>query len=552
MAGAEHHSSRRGGGLDWEHPYFDEFNRSFNPQTTINRDNVRDLALKWTCVLDAATFGAAADDEEKASPEARRRRIQTMALVIDGNVFVADGGNRVYCVDARSGSPRWSFQPPLAGGAGFRLVHTLNSHRGLVYMVSSDCVLYGLDPGTGTLKTRIGGIFPDDAKGYSGRTAPSFHGDSAITGAATPYEVTARGCVVSCDLQSKEVRWRWFAVPPAVTGPKNWDAEAHKGNISAYQNDWGETDFSGRGSVWSQPAVDEGTGTVYFGTGDPDLFLIEGSMVPGPLLYTNCIVAVDAKTGGMRWYHQTTPHDVMSWDICWSTILAEAEVDGRRRKVVIAGTKGNYVYVLDSETGKPVYSPIRVGYNTTQLNANLGDRADMLLSVKPGLYSPGRGGGINAALAFAYNTIYVSSHRMDQRAEWEDGTYRGKPMRVMKFTNADSPQFSTISAIDASRGEIRWSYFVPNFYHGAGLVVSGGVVYGVDREGVLHMLDAESGTLLRREALGGAGTTGVSIAATKNGEMRLFVSVGGRDGGGGRGAGAGGGGPNRLLCFGLT
>ena len=524
-------------GREWRQPYFDEHNRSFNPQTTINKGNVVDLAPKWSCVLKPSK---AVGVDLLYPGERRAPRVQTIALVIDGVAFVADGGNRVYAVDAKKGRVKWTFQAPVDSHSGWGLVHTLNSHNGLIYMTSSNCVLYGIDPETGEVKTRVEGMFPDGGKGYSGRTAPSFYGDIAITGAATPYQVTARGCVASWDVSTKEVAWRWFSVPPAVKGPKNWDAEARKGNITAYLNDWGETEFSGRGSVWTQPAVDVESGTVYFGTGDPDLFIIDGSMVPGPLLYTNCIVALDAKTGRMKWYHQTTPHDVMSWDICWSTILAEVEVEGRKRKVVIGGTKGNFVYVLDAETGHQVYSPVRVGHNTTQLNANLGDRADMTLSLKPGVYSPAHGGGINAALAVAYNTIYVATHRMEQRAEWEDGTYRGQPMKVIKLTNTDSPQFSTISAIDASRGEVKWSYFISNFYHGSGLVASGGVLYGVDTKGILYMLDAEKGTLIRKADLGGSGTTGVSIAADGDGEMRLFVSVSGRDGA-----------PNKLLCYGL-
>ena len=116
-------------GANWEHPYFYEFNRSFNPQTAINKGNVRDLALRWTCILDAASFGQEATG--KPSGETRMRpRVQTIALVIDGDVFVADGGNRVYSVDAKSGTPRWSYQAPLDAVSGFKLIHTLNSYRG--------------------------------------------------------------------------------------------------------------------------------------------------------------------------------------------------------------------------------------------------------------------------------------------------------------------------------------------------------------------------------------------------------------------------------------
>ena len=531
-------TNRQADGHNWEHPYFDNFNSAFSPQTTINSKNVRSLELKWTRELTPASF---LKNGAKSGPrKSRPSRVQTIALVIDGNAFVADGNNVVYSVDVKTGSPRWTFAAPVEGDMKFGLIHTLNYHGGLVYLVSSNCILYGLDPASGALRFKMGGLFPDDAQGYSGRTAPSFFHEMAITGAATPYEVTARGCVASCDVSTKKVGWRWFSVPPAVKGPKKWDVEARKGNIKAYEDDWGKTEFSGRGSVWSQPVVDEEGERVYFGTGDPDLFMLEGSIVPGPLLYTDCLVSLNPKTGKMLWYYQTTPHDVVSWDIGWNTILAEIQVDGAKRKVAIAGTKGNHLYVLDAETGKPVYAPVRVGHNTTPLNVNLGNNADMLSSLGPGVYCPGHGGGINAGLAFAYNHIYASSQRVEQRAEWQQGTYRGKPMKTIKLTNTDSPQYSTISAVDAGRGEIRWSFFIPNLYQGAGLVVSGGVLYGTDRKGILYMLDAMSGALLRSEALGGAGSAGVSIAAAKGGEMRLLVPVSGTEGS-----------PNRLLCFGL-
>lgn len=530
---------RQADGRNWEHPYFDNFNSAFNPQTEINSENVLSLELKWTCELTPANFQK--KRARSASRTSRHSRVQTSALVIGGNAFVADGNNVVYSVDAKTGSPRWSFAAPLEEEMEFGLVHTLNSHGGLVYLVSSNCILYGLDPVSGALRVKMGGIFPNGAKGYSGRTAPSFFHEMAITGAATPYETTARGCVASCDISSKKVGWRWFSVPPAVKGPKNWDVEAHKGNIKAYPDDWGKTEFSGRGSVWSQPVVDEEAERVYFGTGDPDLFMLEGSIVPGPLLYTDCLVSLDPNTGKMLWYYQTTPHDVVSWDIGWNTVLAEIRIDGAKRKVAIAGTKGNHVYVIDAETGKPVYAPVTVGHNTTPLNVNMGNNADMLRSLDTGVYCPGHGGGINAGLAVAYNNIYVSSMRMEQRAEWQQGRYRGKPMKTIKLTNTDSPQYSTISAIDAGRGEIRWSFFLPNLYQGAGLVVSGGVLYGVDRKGILYMLDAMSGELLRSDALDGAGSAGVSIAAAKGGDMRLLVPVTGTEGS-----------PNKLLCFGLT
>jgi len=213
-------SRRQADGRNWEHPYFDNSNRAFNPQTKINRENVRSLELKWTCQLSPANFRK--EGTGSGSTTSRPARVQTTALIIDGNAFVADGNNVIYSIDAKTGSPRWSFGAPLEGEMKFGLVHTLNYHGGLVYLVSSNCILHALDPENGALRFKMGGIFPDEAKGYSGRTAPSFYHEKAITGAATLYEVTARGCVASCDLSSKKVDWRWFSVPPAGQGPSAW------------------------------------------------------------------------------------------------------------------------------------------------------------------------------------------------------------------------------------------------------------------------------------------------------------------------------------------
>ncbi|HUK75000.1 MAG TPA: PQQ-binding-like beta-propeller repeat protein, partial [Nitrososphaerales archaeon] len=165
--------------------------------------------------------------------------------------------------------------------------------------------------------------------------------------------------------------------------------------------------------------------------------------------------------------------------------------------------------------------------------------ADMVGSLEPGVYCPAHNGGINAAAAFAYNTIFVATQRFEQRLEYVDGVHKGKAIRRAKLTDMEAPRYSTISAIDGSRGEIAWSYFIPNGYQGAGLTVSGNVVFGVDRTAILYMLDASNGTLLRKEPLGGHGSAGASIAATREGEMRVFVPVSGA-------AGA----ENKLVCFG--
>ncbi|MDG6928762.1 MAG: PQQ-binding-like beta-propeller repeat protein [Nitrososphaerota archaeon] len=531
---------------EWRSPYHDPSNCGFSPQDVIGRENVSDLEVKWSLELGPS--------ETMPSPHVKSYLgsvasvgVQTTPLVVEGTAYLADGGGTVYAVDGDAGSLLWSFRCAGQDSPNPRLTHTLNHRGGLLYVLANDTTLYGLDPGDGTPVWKIEGTgagIPGSVGAYAGRAAPAFCGGSAIFGLAAQgvgaqgYEASARGFVASYDVASGRLLWRWYAVPPAEEGAKGWDEEAHKGNIAPYAGDWGSSDQAGGGSVWGTVAVDEAAGRVFFGTGNPDLFVYSDLAIPGPNLYTDCLVSLDAATGRMLWYHQTTPHDLLGWDVGWNTILTEIETRGGRRKAVIAGAKNNHVYVLDAETGRPVYEPVRIGENATLLNANRGNDADVSSTLKPGVYCPGHLGGINAPIAFAYNTIYAATQKVEQQAVVEEGTFRGKPMKTIKLRGTDSPRRSALYAIDAGSGEVRWNLPMQNAYQSAAVTVSGGVVYATDRGGVLYMADAETGRLIRSMATGGVGRAGLSVGTTKGGRMRMFLPVSG-------------GTTNRLLCLGL-
>jgi alcohol dehydrogenase (cytochrome c) len=261
--------------------------------------------------------------------------------------------------------------------------------------------------------------------------------------------------------------------------------------------------------------------------------------VPGPNLFTDCMVCLDARTGKMQWYYQATPHDLLGWDIGWNTLIADVDTGGRKLRAVIAASKNNHVYVLDANTGKPLYAPVRVGYNVTPLNSDKENLADMKSVLKPGFYSPGHLGGINAPLAFAYNTIFVASQRLDQVAKYYTAVLNGKKVKGVHLEHEDTPEYSTLYAIDARRGEVKWTYFMKTTFQSAAITVSGGLVFATERGGVLHLLDAESGAHLKEFDLGGYGRAGASLGSTRGGKMRAFVPVSGR-----------GGASNRLVCLG--
>ena len=536
---------------EWSHPYSDAFNSNFSAQEDISLKNAAGLEVVWTSEVSPSVLEGG--DQKQVG-------VQTTPLVKDGTVYVGDGYHAVHAFDAEDGTKAWSFDSESKVERHQTAFLTLNFKDEVLYFMAADMTLYGLDPKTGRVVKKFPGLVdrvPGVAvgAGYCGEAAPSFFGNSAIFGASTQgitapkfsgrgvsenyYAASARGFVGSLDIEKGRQNWMWFSVPPAKKGPKKWHTQARKGNMLPYPGDWGNSDRIGGGGLWGTAAVDESAQRVYFGTGNSDLFVYGDLDVPGPNLFTDCLVCLDARTGKMIWYHQATPHDLLGWDIGWNTLIADVEMGGRKVRAVVAGSKNNRVYVLDANTGKPLYTPIRIGYNSTPLNSDKENFADMESVLKPGLYSPGHLGGINAPLAFAYNTIYVASQRLDQAAKYYEAIYDGKKVKGVHLKHQDTPEYSTLYAIDAGRGEVKWTYFMKSTFQSAAITLSGGLVFGIERAGVLHVLDAETGDQVNQLSFDGYGRAGVSLGSTRKGKMRAFIPISGR-----------GGAPNRLVCLG--
>jgi len=541
--------------LEWLHPYSDTFNTNFSAQEEISQKNATGLKVIWTAEISPSV------PEPERMWSQRQVGVQTTPLVVDGTVCLGDGYHIIHALDAESGKKLWSFDSMAKVERHQTALLTLNFKDGLLYFIAADMTLYGLNPTSGRvvkrfpdLAGRVPGVAAD--AGYSGEAAPSFFAGSAVFGASTQgittpkfsgrgvsenyYQASARGFVGSLDVEKGKLEWMWFSVPPAKKGPKNWHTQARKGNILPYPGDWGKSDRIGGGGLWGTAAVDESAQRVYLGTGNSDLFVYGDLDVPGPNLFTDCVVCLDARTGKMLWYYQATPHDLLGWDIGWNTMIADIDVRGTKQRAVIAGSKNNSVYVLDAKTGKPLYSPIRVGYNVTPLNSDKENLADMKSVLKPGFYSPGHLGGINAPLAFAYNTIYVASQRLDQVAKYYGAIYNGRKVKGVHLKHGDTPEYSTLYAIDAGRGEVKWTYFMNTTFQSAAITVSGGLVFAIERGGVLHLLNSETGAQIKGFDLGGYGRAGASLGSTRSGKVRAYIPVSGR-----------GGAPNRLVCLGL-
>lgn len=520
---------------NWVATGYDYDHTGFNPQTEINRDNVNDLEFKWVYQLPLNPF------RNILQPSLG---LETNPLIVNGILYFSSSYNKLFAVNTLRGNLLWSHEVNVTKAlekpeiGNFGLQHAIIYHDGLIYQFTIDCTLLGFDAASGKIMVEIEDIckdIPGNKGKYFGEEAPAIYekdGKKIAVVSVAAGLFYARGFIAAYDLDTEELLWRWFSIPPQVEGgDPNWDAEASKGNINAYPGDWGTTGEHWGGSVWVSTSIDEETGTIFLGTGYPGVGLtlaghMDASLTPGPNLYTNSIVALDIETGEMKWYYQTTPHDVLQHGFGWSIVLANAIIDGEEKKVVVIGGKSGYVYEFDAETGELLIDPVEVGSHFNTRNSNLGNDADMTLNQEEKLACPGGNGGIEAPIAFAGNTIFAATQNRCFYWRPINDAYKGERVWVAGPA-VEHPQNSTLYAIDASTGDINWRFDMPNPYQGAGIIVSGGVVFAQDRIGTLYMIDQETGELLRSIYFGGLGAAGVTIGTNPLGEMMLFVPSGG-------------------------
>jgi len=294
----------------------------------------------------------------------------------------------------------------------------------------------------------------------------------------------------------------------------------------------------GGGAAWGLIAVDNKTGTIYFSTGHPSDGY-DASLRPGPNLFTDCIVALNANTGKMIWYYQMTSHDITEHEGGWSDSLSNVTINGVSTQVVVQAAKNNEVYVLNAATGKPVYTPIMVGPKSSN-NWNDGLTSTANLTASQAIFGskdicPGPDGGVEMAPAIDGNMMYLVTQNACGVMNFAHGAYPYKGQNIDGYIYTDdaaAQENGTVYAIDLSTGQQVWHYNLPNRYQGSSAVISGGVLYVIDRAGILYMFNAAKGTLVKSFQLNGIGAAGVSIATNTQGVMTLFAPAGGGDLGG--------------------
>ncbi len=339
---------------DWPSFGHDPGGQRFSPLTSINRTNVNQLKIAWTFRTGDAYQPA------HSKPTA----FETTPLYLAGTLFLGTPLGRVIALDPLTGRERWSYDPHVDKDAGYGDY----SHRGVsawtspvdgsrrIFIATIDARLISLDAITGNPCASFGDngivdlrkglrLAPHSYADYEESSPPAIVGNTLILGSAIAdngWTDEPSGEVRGFDVLTGKLKWSWDPIPQQSNDP-------------AYRT-WknGSAARTGAANAWSVIAADPARGMVFVPTGSasPDYY---GGEHLGDNLYANSVVALRADTGQLLWHFQTVHHDLWDYDVATPPLLFDMQKDGSTVHAIAIGSKTGNLFILDRETGKPVF-----------------------------------------------------------------------------------------------------------------------------------------------------------------------------------------------------
>ncbi len=301
----------------------------------INASNVHQLGLKWGFPI--PLWAQLLPDTPYFVENMKYFGLETTPLVADGVMYVT-GPHQAWALDALTGRPIWHYARPrsqgLVGDA------SLGTNRGAailgdkIFMTTDNAHLIALNRLTGALVWEA--VMIDEPQHYGSTVAPLVVKDMVVAG-VSGGDWGIRGFLAAYKADTGERAWRFWTVPSkGEPGYETW-----KGKEPAF----------GGGSTWLTGSYDSETDTIFWPTATP-YPTTDGRDRPGDNLYTECILALHASTGKLKWYYQFTPHDVHVWDSTEPSVLVDAVYRGQPRKLMLHADRNGFFYVLDRTNGE--------------------------------------------------------------------------------------------------------------------------------------------------------------------------------------------------------
>ena len=453
---------------DWPTYNGDPGGNRYTALTGINKANIARLAPKWV-------FSIPATSNSQVTP-----------LVVGGIMYVA-ALNECHALDSGTGRPIWRYQHPRTPGMFNNVNRGVAVAGDRVFMETDRAHIIALNRFTGELlwDTEL----DDWRKNYSATSAPLTAGNLVISG-VSGGEHGANGFVAAHDQETGKEIWRFWAVPkPGEPGSETWG---------------GKDIEHGGAPTWFTGSYDPVLDIVYWPTGNPSKEY-NGDDRKGDNLYSDSILALDRKTGALKWYYQFTPHDLWDWDATETSVLVDTEWQGQPRPLMLHANRNGFFYVFDRRDGtlllatpfiKTITWASGIGKDGRPIKLPNQDPTPAGTKVCPSQdgatnwYSP----SYNPATRLYYVQTFekCSIYTKSDQGPWQPGkTYLGGSQR----TAAEPKPERILRAIDIRTGAIRWELPQrgPALSWGGTLSTASGLVIFGEDGGALMAADAVTG-----------------------------------------------------------
>ena len=346
---------------EWRYWGGDEASSRYSPLDQINAENFSDLEVVWR--WRAANYGPSVDYIYRSTP-----------LYVKGKLYTVAGQRRtVVCIDPATGetlwmwrmkeNPRWEASVRKNYGKGVAYAEV--DGRGVIYLVTPGYYLVALDAETGLpipyfgmngivdLHLGLGDYAVDPDRGvldYGDITSSSpaivvngvvVVGNSHKQGYRPKRKENIPGHVRGYDAKTGKMLWRFHVLPqPGEYGHDTWEGDSWK--------------YTGNISSWAPLSADSERGLVFIPTDTPTNDYYGGDR-PGDNLFGTSLIALDVKTGKRVWHFQMVHHDIWNFDNPDAPHVMDVMIDGKKTPIVAEATKQGFVYVLNRETGEPIW-----------------------------------------------------------------------------------------------------------------------------------------------------------------------------------------------------
>jgi alcohol dehydrogenase (cytochrome c) len=458
-------------------------------------------------------------------------KFEATPLVVDGVMYVSEPPNTVVAIDTRTGRPYWIYDHPMPETT---YVCCGNINRGVaildntLFLGTLDAHLVAIDASTGRKKweTKVA----DYTQGYAVTVAPLIVKDKVIIGPAGGERGIA-GFLAAYDAKTGQEVWRFNTIPhPGEPGNETWPGDSWK---------------TGGGSVWVTGSYDPVANLIYWGIGNPGPDW-NPAVRKGANLYADCVVALDADTGKLKWYYQFTPNDEWDFDSVQVPVLADLTWKGKPRKTMLWGNRNGFFYTLDRTDGQFLQGkafvkqtwavgideygkPIKAEGKSPSLGGT-----DVWPGVQGGTnwYAPSFSPHTGLFYVTAWEDYHTSYFTWDQEYEagksFTGGGARGPipSLRREPFIKWGTEWgYGVVRALNPVTGEKVWDYKMRDVSDAGILTTASDLLFSGNREGYFFALDAKTGKELWKKYLGSQ-VAAAPITYTVDGMQYVSVAAG--------------------------